>query len=432
MKTYSTLQVLVALCLFLAFVACGSGGDDDGNSSVGADDDDDDNNDDDNDDDDNNDNNDDNDDNDNDDNDNDDDDTAPVPSYPILNVDAADGTEFKLVNRWVPGSTGDLWANAWGPDDRLYTANGDGFGFGRVFGEVVLNVVEGEPPNLEGQAIPGAYGAYVAAKWGPEHWKYSRKPTGLVCVDGNLYMFYQNLANFLTEEPFGDAPHGSISVTPDLGETWYVDRSQPMFTDHVFTTGFFLDYGKCQQHAVDEYTYVYGLDYNWRFAEDFDQTKLFLARVPSDSILNREDWEFVAGFDGDAPIWSADIEDKVPVIEDDTLYTHDYSGIGQGSVIFLPELNRYLYSTRAVYEWIFYEAPQPWGPWTKITVQSWTGGWTETFHPGYPAIFASRYLDGDSRGGWLISSLSDSWFDGTYYSMCWRRFDLEVSETPEY
>jgi len=396
----------------------GNDQDDDLMDDDAADDDDDDNNNNDDDDDDNN---------DDDDNDNNDDGTPPW-SYPIVSVEADVATVFKLTNRLFPRYTGDLWANCWGPDDRLYTCNGDGFGFGLVFSEVVFNIIEGEPPDLTPSTPRGAYGPFIAHKWGPEQWKYSRKPTGMVCIDGDIYLFFQNLSNFLTAIPFGDAPHASISMTPDLGETWYYNSDEPMFTDHVFTTGFFLDFGKCQEHAIDKYTYVYGLDYNWRYTPEFLQTKMFLARVPSDSILDRAAWEFVAGFDAKGPVWSADIDEKTPVLEDESTYTEGSTGICQGTVVYLPELNRYLYSTRAFYEWIFYEAPEPWGPWTKITVQEWLGGWDEDFHPGYPAIMSSRYLDADNRGGWMISSLSDSWFDGTYYSMCFRRFRLTVAD----
>lgn len=406
-----------------------SSDDDDNDNDVlnddASNDDDDDNNNDDNDDDD-----DDNDDDNNDDDDDDDDGTPPL-SYPILSVEVDEATVFKLTNSWFPKRTGDLWANCWGPDDRLYTCNGDGFGFGLVFSEVVFNIVDGDPPDLTPSTPRGAYGPFIAHKWGPEQWKYSRKPTGMVCIDGDIYLFFQNLSNFMTEIPFGDAPHASLSMTPDLGETWFYNADEPMFTDHVFTTGFFLDFGKCQEHAIDEYTYVYGLDYNWRYTPVFPQTKMFLARVPSDSLLDRERWEFVAGFEAKGPIWSEEIDDKVPVLEDDSTYTEGSTGISQGTVLYLPEFDRYLYSTRAIYEWIFYEAPEPWGPWTKIAVQEWLGGWREDFHPGYPAIMASRYLDADNRGGWMISSLSDSWFDGTYYSMCVRRFRLTVADEPE-
>jgi len=357
------------------------------------------------------------------------DDDTPEWSHPIIDVTVAEGTEFRLMHFWLPQYTGDLWPCAWGDDGKLYTANGDGFGFGRVFAEVVFNVIEGtEPPNLIGRSPTRAWGPHIAHKWGPEEWKVSRKPTGLTCVDGDLYLFFQNLKNAFAWNPFGDAPHASISVSHDHGETWEYDASAPMFTDHVFTTGWFLDFGQCNEHAIDDYVYVYGLDYNWRFSPGFEQTKMYLARVPSDQIRDRAAWEFYVGMNGREAQWSYDIHTRVPVLEDDTLYHGDYSGIAQGSVVYLPQHNRYLYSTRAVYEWIFYEAPEPWGPWTKAAVVEWTGGWTPEFHAGYPAIMTSRLIDEDNLGGWIISSLSSSWYEGMYYNMGFRRFWLEVDE----
>jgi hypothetical protein len=199
-----------------------------------------------------------------------------------------------------------------------------------------------------------------------------------------------------------------------------------MFTDHLFTTGFFLDYGKCNRHAMDDYVYVYGLDYNWRFSDDFLQQKMYLGRVPKDRIVDREAWEFYAGSKGDEPQWTGDIESKEPVLVDEDLYCGgDQSAIAQGSVVYLPGLNRYIYSSRAVCVWIFYEAPEPWGPWTKISVLEWKGGWTEEYHPGYNVVIPSKYLDEDSLGGWLVSSLSSSRFEGVYYNMNFRRFWLE-------
>ena len=354
-----------------------------------------------------------------------DDDSTPV-FYRITDVEVEDYITYRLMNRWFPGWTGDLWPCAWGEDDRLYTVNGDGFGFGPLFSDIVFNIVDGYPPDLEGSRPPHAYGRHIAGLWGPNKWEVNRKPTGLVCVDGIIYLFYQNLKNGWSDNPFGDAPHASISVTRDHGLTWEYEAAEPMFTDHIFTTGFFLDYGKCQENAMDNYVYVYGLDYNWRFSEGFSQTKMYLARVDHEYITDRSQWEFVIGFIGDQPLWSEDIDLKYPVLEDDTLYHDEKSGIAQGSVIYIPQLNRYLYSTRAVYEWIFYEAAEPWGPWTKVSVIEWTGGWTEDFHAGYNAVIPTKFLAADGRSGWIVSSLSTSYFDSMYYNMGFRQFWLTV------
>jgi len=359
------------------------------------------------------------------------DDDQPDFSYRITGVWVESHVSYRVANKLFPTITGDLWPCAWGPDDRLYTANGDGFGFGFVWSDIVVSYVEGCPPNMVGATPPLAVDGLVAGVWGPESWKVSRKPTGMTCVDGDLYLFFQNLKNFLSDNEFGDAPHASISVSRDGGYTWEYDASEPMFTDHVFTTGFFLDYGRCQEYALDDYVYVYGLDYNWRFSPGFSQTKLYLARVPKDVIMERAAWEFFAGTDGGKPTWSADIDDKVPVLTDEELYGGWQSAIAQGSVVYIPQLNRYLYSSWADCAWIFYESPEPWGPWTKVSVVDWTTrSWDQDFHGGYATVIPTKFLDADGRGGWIISSIL-GFAGNAYYNMGMRRFTLDVEEETE-
>lgn len=349
------------------------------------------------------------------------------PSRPILSVDVEDGISYRLSNAEYPHMTGDLWPCAWGADGRLYTSNGDGLGFGDVFQDIMFSVLDGSPPDMSGSSPPGLVGADMGALWpAPYDYTVNRKPTGLVCLQRDIYLFYQNLKNFASFNEFGEAPQASISVTHDSGQSWVFDTQAPMFSDHVFTTGFFLDYGQCQQHARDRYVYVYGMDYNWRFSRDFSQTRLFLARVPADSLRDRSSWEFFAGSQASAPVWTTDIDGREPVLEDESVYCEDNSAISQGSVVYIPELNRYLYSSRAICVWIFYEAAQPWGPWTKVSVIEWVGRWTEQYHAGYNAVIPTKFLDNDGLGGWIVTSLSGSRFDGMYYNMGWRRFELEA------
>src|SRR5215475_12950661 len=109
---------------------------------------------------------------------------------------------------------------------------------------------------------------------------YNRKSTGMVCVNGTLYLAIQNL-NKTPEAPFDDAPSASISKSTDHGVTWTWDKSAPMFSDHKFTTIFFLDFGKNNANAIDKYVYAYGLDNNWRqaFGTVLDPVDVYLARV---------------------------------------------------------------------------------------------------------------------------------------------------------
>ena len=76
----------------------------------------------------------------------------------------------------------------------------------------------------------------------------------------------------------------------------------------MFTTIFFLDYGRNSAHAIDGYVYAYGLDNNWRA-----QQKLFLARVPDATVQDRSTWQFFTGTTGGGiPLWSATSPPRSP------------------------------------------------------------------------------------------------------------------------
>jgi hypothetical protein len=175
-----------------------------------------------------------------------------------------------------------------------------------VWQDIVVNRIEGTPETgITGERLSAADD--VAPIWSnPEH--YNCKPTGMACVDADgdgkdeLYLAVQDLS----KPPcpcFDDAPAASVSVSRDYGRTWE-KSSEPMFTDHRFTTVIFLDYGRSFRHdrvlgrQASKYVYAYGLDYNWRdsFANTVpDPTKLYLARVRKDRIMDRSAWEFFAG-----------------------------------------------------------------------------------------------------------------------------------------
>ena len=349
-------------------------------------------------------------------------------SIPIVNVSVEDHNTYlvprPIFRRWC----GDLWAQAWADDGHVYAANGDGFAFGWMPSEMKVSRIVGDPPEMYGEAIPFAFGSFLGRHWPPEPWLVSRKPTGMICVDGVLYLFYQNLKNFLSANEFGDAPAASISWSTDYGLTWDWNNVCPMFHDHVFTTGFFLDYGMCNEYAKDDFVYVYGLDYNWRYSEGYRSTRLYLARVYSDRIPDLETWQFLVGYTDDGePLWCNCIDNKIPVLEDETEYA-GRTGVSQGSVVYIQALDRYLYATWSDTAWVFWEAEFPWGPWTRVGVNWWTGrAWTDDFHGGYPTVVPSKFLDADGHGGWIVSSILNA-FGNDYYRYALRRVFIETVE----
>ncbi|MCY1079016.1 hypothetical protein [Archangium lansingense] len=311
-------------------------------------------------------------------------------------------------------SDGDLWPSCWSDDGYLYAANGDGRGFTMVeprpdpVYDIAVSRVQGMPGSLTGSTLTTQIGQIWQA--GP----YNRKPTGMVCVDGALYMAVQDLS-----WDFNDAPNATIAKSTDRGVTWTWNTSTPMFGNYVFTTIMFLDYGKNNAwNTFDSYVYAYGIDHNWRDSFDNsvpDPTKLYLARVPKTSLQNRAAWQFYTGdLNGNAS-WSTDINLRQPVLQDDRrLYVstrapsgqpRDLSVISQGGVVYNKALNRYIYTSWTEYTFEFYEAPAPWGPWKKFLSKDYGGyPWSDTKNGGYSATIPSKFISTDGKTMYVQSN----------------------------
>lgn len=326
----------------------------------------------------------------------------------------------------MPGD-GDLWPSCWADDDNLYTANGDGAAFSGsvVRPDIVVSRISGVPPQLSGTTLAKDIGT----NWsGPG---FNRKPTGMLCVHSTLYLAFQNL----DAVGFNSAPGASIAKSKDHGLTWIWDATAPMFggpgNQPLFTTVFFLDYGKNSKNAVDRFVYAYGLDTNWR-----SQQVLFLARVPADRLQSRSAWQFYTGKGSKgAAKWSSDIHDKTPVLLDTRVVHPNTPGtgcpesdsvIGQGGVVYDKPLKRYLFTSWSCSTHELYEAPAPWGPW-KHVLSSDFGSTLSRYHRGqYGTSIPSKFINRDGTRLFLQSNVCCS---GDSYTFSLREIYLEVSRT---
>jgi hypothetical protein len=330
-------------------------------------------------------------------------------------------------------SNGDLWPVAWSDDDYLYLANGDGWGFGATspWADIVVNRLSGHPQesNLNGVRI--AAGAILGPIWSdPE--RYNRKPTGMLSVEGALYLAVQDL-NKDGPNSFNDAPAATILRSDDKGRTWAWNEESPMFSDYQFTTIMFLDYGKDSgDNLFDDYVYAYGLDYNWRDSFNDvveDPTKLYLARMPKDAVQDRSRWEFYTGDLNGKASWSVpgDINARQPVLQDERrVYQHllyplsvsNLSVLSQGSVVYNKPLNRYLYTSWTEYTFEFYEAPTPWGPWKRFISKDFgLYPWTDNSYGGYATVIPSKFINGDGQEMWVSSSTFAGGVNNYKYSL---------------
>lgn len=316
------------------------------------------------------------------------------------------------------GADGDLWPNCWAADGNVYAAYGDGKGFGGgSFSDIGVARISGSPAD-DGSGLSGtdlAAGDEVGQVWSGGD--YTRKPTGMTCVGGTLYLAVQDLA-----KNFDQAPAATIARSDDGGRTWSWDREKPMFPDSVFTTVMFADFGKDgawrSDAGVGDYVYAYGLDNNWRdsFTDVVeDPVDLYLARVPRDAVQDRSRWEFFTGASGGRASWSAEIADRKAVLRDtrmvhtapaDQSGAHDLTVISQAGILYDKPLDLYLYTSWTELTFEFYAAESPWGPWKLFASRDFGRyPWTTDAYGGYAATIPSKFLSADGRSGWLQANV---------------------------
>lgn len=291
----------------------------------------------------------------------------------------------ETITRAAAGS--DNWPITWADDDNLYTAYGDGWGFEpKTEKKLSLGLarISGSPPDFRGANVRTETGERVGQ--GPA----GAKASGMLCVDGVLYMLVRNTAN------------AQLAFSDDHAKTWH-------WCDWKFETSFgaptFLNFGKDYVGARDDYVYIYSTDSDSAY-EPSD--RMVLARVPKDKLSDRQWYEFFAGPDNDnRPLWRADIRDRAAVfVNPGSCYR---SGISYNA-----GLGRYLWCQILPFSSDdrgprfqgglgIYEAPEPWGPWrTVFHTTAWDVG------PGETASFPTKWISPDGRTAHLLSSGDDA------------------------
>lgn len=310
-------------------------------------------------------------------------------SEPIVDI------SFNAPYSQITNSHGDEWAPTWADDGNLYTGNDDGTSFGGMperslaFGKLTGD----EPGALKGISISdmAGYGSEPARPDGA-NWKTMNS----YCVDGVLYMF---VTRCLYPSQSGDSHHrhifknSSIIKSTDKGVTWTRSSEEsykhPMFPGLRFGAPYFVWYGKDGAAKVDNAgKYVYAVANNGHFEDGDDY---ILGRVLRSKLaaLNGGDWEFFTGGSGmSSRNWKHDITLAKPILQDPMQCS-------MTGMTYIPGLGRYVmvvwhyakYNLEVDQVTIneYYEAPKPWGPWTKFkTVDTGALGW-------YVPIFGQKF-----------------------------------------
>ncbi|NQT00806.1 MAG: serine hydrolase, partial [Planctomycetes bacterium] len=277
----------------------------------------------------------------------------------------------------------DNWPITWADDDNQYTAYGDGWGFEpKTKKKLSLGIakITGSPPDFRGVNIRTDTGERIGQ--GAE----GAKASGIICVDGVLYMLVRNTGN------------SQVAWSEDHGKSW-------KWCGWKFTTSFgaptFLNYGRNYAGARDNFVYLYSHDSNSAY-EPAD--RMVMARVPKEAIRKRNTYEFFNGFDDwRQPMWTSDIREmKAVFINPGRCYR---SGISYNA-----GLKRYLWC-QTIYgkdDMRFkgglgiFDAPEPWGPWTTVYYnQQWDVG------PGETSCLPARWMSKDGRSCYLLFSGDD-------------------------
>jgi Beta-lactamase class C and other penicillin binding proteins len=282
--------------------------------------------------------------------------------------------------RQAPGS--DNWPMTWADDDALYTAYGDGNGFAPLVPDKLslgFAKIDGSPGNLRAENIRTATGEQLGDG------RHGKKASGILMVDGVLYLWVRNAAN------------SQLAWSADHGKTW--TWSEWKFTES-FGAPSFLNFGRNYAGARDDYVYVYSTDADTAYVR---ADRLVLARVPKKRIRERDAYEFFVRLDahGD-PVWSSSIADRGGV------FTNP-GAVYRTQVTYHAPSKRYLLNTigrgndtRFHGGFGIYDAPNPWGPWTTaFFTDNWDVG------PGETNSFPTKWMSADGRTAWLVFSGDD-------------------------
>lgn len=309
--------------------------------------------------------------------------TSPLP-YPhssIIYSMAMDPERISL--GW-----GDNWPITWGDDDILYTTYNDGSGFNSTKGfSMALAKILGYPPSISGENIPSPTGEIVyEGNEGPK----GKKTCSMIMVDGILYSWVRNL------NP--DGTGSTVAWSADHAKTWtWASWGFPEIGYPVW-----LNYGKNNAGARDDYLYFYSPDTNSAYIVTDD---IILGRVHKNRVRDKSAYQFFSGFGWgwDEPAWTSDFSARKPVF---TSSGRCY----RPEVVYNSEIGRYLLFTMtpkasfvrsAKYSHLgIFDAPYPWGPWT-------TALWTDEFAPlenRFQPRVPTKWISPDGTSFYLVYS----------------------------
>lgn len=306
---------------------------------------------------------------------------APYPPSPV--IASIEWSPPETVIRKAKGS--DNWPLTWADDDHLYTAYGDGNGFEPFINEKLslgLARIEGGPDNFLGINLR------VPTLEQKGDGKAARKASGILMVDGVLYLWARNAGN------------SQLAWSQDHGRTWTWCnwKLAPSFGCPTFVN-FGPNYSGCR----DDFVYIYSPD-----AEDAytPADHMVLARVRKTQIRERGAYEFLKQIGNNFVLWTSSINERTAVFA-------NKGKCYRGNISYNEPLKRYLWCQTLPSDnppdgrfkggLAIFDAPQPWGPWTTVY---YNGNWD--IGPGESSSFPTKWISADGKTLHLVFSGEDS------------------------
>ena len=321
-------------------------------------------------------------------------DRGAYPPSPVIRS-VTFGTEVKRT-----AIDSDNWPLTWGDDDAQYTSYGDGWGFDpRVEKKLGMGFarITGPAENYQAANLRTSSGERLGDG------RNSPKASGIVMVDGVLYVWARNAGN------------AQLMWSKDRGRTW--EEGFKMQTS--FGSPAFLNFGRNYSGARDEYVYTYSQDGPSAYETD---NQIILARVAKQRIRDQSAWEFLEKLDaGGRPVWAADIARRGAVFLRPV-------GCQRVDVVYNPGLKRYLMALGYGHGtgWGLYDAPEPWGPWTTVfhTDSSEKDAWGIPGTHGYR--LPAKWITRDGRTMTLVFSGVRLSPQVTYDAFCTRTMTFDL------
>lgn len=322
---------------------------------------------------------------------------APACPSPMIHVMAWDWLDGY---RAAEGS--DLWPVTWGLDGNVYAFFGDGGGFGgddhRGRTSFGIAMIRGRPPlspGVESNLYGGSEARHRAV--------LSGKARSIIAVGADFYaiagIYRSTDPKFRAAQPISGSPaHLEIAYSRRNAYSWQdagwtfcsPDSADASSAQEAFCPAGFINFGRGNAGAPGHYVYMLGNSprADSRLSADSPAERTYLARVAADRILVPTAYQYYAGLDARSrPIWNAAADRMQPVFIDRNVPQPGCGGRCSMSssleeAVYNFALKRFIGIAQGDYlaQTSFYEAVNPWGPWTTIAYHnidaaSGAGGW---------------------------------------------------------